>query len=126
MNEKQELERLVEVVAQRARRKLGAKAGLRVVGKGNLQAVLPSAPAPGYLDAATRDLMYRRITDLARMYWLAWLVRQETAKAGGAMECLDDDALTALHQKMERAREARVEGIPFDEVGLVSDNTDHY
>lgn len=95
-----------------------------MVGSGNLRSVLPSAPAPGHLDAASRDLKYSRIRDLARMYWLAWLVRQETAKVGGQLECMDDDQLTELHEKMERAREARVEGIPFDEVGLVKDNTD--
>lgn len=126
MSKEQSLDRLVTLVAQRAQRKLGKKAQLQVVGVGNLREVLPSAPPLGILDAATRDLMYRRIQDLARMYWLAWLVRQETAKHGGAVECLDDDQLIALHQKMERAREARVDGIPFDEVGLVADNTDLY
>lgn len=119
MNEQQNLDRLAELVAQRAQRKLGAKAGLRVVGKGNLRSVLPAAPAPGRLDAVTRDLIYRRIQDLARMYWLAWLVRQETTKVGGAIECLDDDHLSALLEKMERGRECRVEGVGFDEWGLV-------
>ena len=80
---------------------------------------LEPKPVAG-LDPQTRDCMYRRIRDLSRMYWLSWLVRQETPSVGGVIECLDDESLSALLQKLERARECRVEGIAFDEAGLVA------
>lgn len=86
---------------------------LRLVSRDDL------ASSPQGMSAETRDLHYRIIRDMARMYWLAWLVRQETEHVGGAMECLDDDELVALRQKMHRAHECRVEGIAFDDAGLI-------
>lgn len=114
-----ELEKLAQVASLRAKRMLGQKSHLRVVGADNLRREIPTAPAPGFLCAQSRDVIYARLRDLSRMYWLAWLVRQETQHVGGIVECLDDNELCALRDKMERARECRVEGIGFDEAGLV-------
>lgn len=119
MAKQDRIDRMAELIAERARRKLGEKARLRVVGVGNLRKEIPTAPAPGHLDAQSRDVIYARINDLSKMYWLRWLVRQETQHVQGVVECLTDNELLALRDKMERGRECRVEGIGFDDAGLV-------
>lgn len=92
------------------------KPKLRLIGAADFA---PEISARRRLDAPSRSVLYSRIRDLARMYCLAWLVRQETQHVGGVVECLDDDELCSLRDKMERARECRVEGVGFDEAGLV-------
>lgn len=77
------------------------------------------ADVPMGLTAMQRDVLYSRIRDLGNMYWLNWLIRQETMHVLGVVECLSDDELTGLLAKMERGVEARIDGVAFDEVGLV-------
>ncbi len=113
MNDRGRLEALSRMIAAELD-KSPRKPVLRLVGRDELQ---PKARAG--LDPQSRDVIYARIRDLARMYWLKWLVRQETAHVGGTIECLGDDELTGLLSMMERARECRVEGVGFDDAGLV-------
>lgn len=88
-----------------------AKRRLAVVGK----------DSPPGLTPLQRDVLYTRIRDLGNLYWLNWLIRQETAHVFGVVECLGDDELRALMDKMDRGRECRVDDIAFDDAGLVRD-----
>lgn len=83
-----------------------------------LALVDPAASPPG-LNALQRDVLYSRIRDLGNLYSLNWLIRQETMEVLGVIECLTDDALVDLLAKMQRGVEARMDGVPFEEVGLV-------
>ncbi|PZT20610.1 hypothetical protein A7Y00_14585 [Stenotrophomonas maltophilia] len=102
---------------------LGARTGKRVR---RLALVDPEKNQPDALNALQRDVLYSRIRDLGRMYSLMWLVRQETTHVHGIVECLQDTELESLLAKMERGRECRVEGIAFDDAGLVRNSMMEY
>jgi hypothetical protein len=90
---------------------------LRVVADGD-----PEFAPNARLSAEDRLVLLDRVTDLANLYSLGWLVRQETAKNRGVLEGLQDQALVALVRKLERARQCREDDVAFDEVGLVTDS----
>jgi hypothetical protein len=107
------VKRLAQQVAAKAGVKTGPKRRLRVVG----------VEPPPALSALQRDVVYSQIRDLGNLYWLNWLIRQETRHKLGVLECLSDDELQALLATMERGRECRIEGIAFDDAGLVRAGT---
>lgn len=108
---KEVLRRLAEHVAGRAGVETGGRR-LRLVGP-------DEAAGEPAMSALQRDTLYALIRDTGNLYWLNWLIRQETAHVHGVLECLSDDELRALAEKMERGRECRVEGIAFDDAGLI-------
>lgn len=65
----------------------------------------------------TRRYYLRRIRWLANDWGLAWMVDQATL--GHRLDSLDDNALCTLLAEMEQGRRCCVEGVGFDDAGLV-------
>lgn len=66
-----------------------------------------------------RDMRYQLIRDIARLHDLHWLVRKETQHVDGVIERLDDAGIIRLHDTMRRAQECILEGVGFDDAGLI-------
>lgn len=67
----------------------------------------------------TRRYYLRRILWLSESYGLAWMIDQATL--GHRLDALGDDELSALLSDMEAGRRCCVEGVGFDDAGLVRD-----
>jgi hypothetical protein len=80
---------------------------------------LPPKATESRIDHVTRDCIYRRVRDLARLYSLGWLLLQETMHVQAIMEQLPDEELLDLLARMEQARECLIDGVSFDDAGLV-------
>ena len=81
--------------------------------------VVRAEPERQWLQPFERDMRYQLIRDIARLHGLQWLIRKETAHVDGIIEHLTDPALVGLHATMRRAQQCILEGIGFDDAGLL-------
>lgn len=109
------LEALAEVIANTVKGVTPAKPLLRVV----------CTPTPTLFDSITRDCMYKRIRWLRDAYHLQFLIDQATFNRPN-IESLEDADLSQLLRDMERARECAVDGISYDDAGLVCNHADDF
>lgn len=66
-----------------------------------------------------RDIRRQLVRDTARIHGLKWLLLRETAHVDGILERLEDDELIALHNTMQKAERCILDGIGFDDAGLM-------
>lgn len=84
-----------------------------------LRVVRDEAPARAWLQPFERDMRYQLVRDIAGLHGLGWLIRRETEHVDGIIERLDDADLIELHATMCRAQDCILEGIGFDDAGLM-------
>lgn len=102
------LDKLAEVIAQTVKGVKPLRPKLRVI----------TTPKPAIFDSITRNSILARIRRLQKEYRLHMLVEQATFNRPG-LDCLDDIELSKLLQDMERGRECLVDGVAFDDAGLI-------
>ena len=73
--------------------------------------------APARAPGITRRYYLRRIRWLSEAYGLAWMIDQATL--GNRLDSLHDGELHSLLCDMEQGRRCCVEGVGFDDAGLV-------
>lgn len=95
------------------------ESGCKVARPAHLRLVERSQPSHG-LDDITRDSHCRMIRHIRRRWGhpMQMLIDQATFGMAG-IEQLDDGALIALHQDLERAQDCMREGISFEDAGLI-------
>jgi hypothetical protein len=111
-----EMDELVALIRQRVKSAPAGKPALRIVGAGGR-----TEPPTKRLDDVERESRIRWIQALAKAYrpqGLELIVKQ--ALSGKRyMSDLTDDEILELHRNIDRARECMVDGITFEEAGLL-------
>lgn len=111
MKENLALEALADALARKVKRHTGVTPHLQIV-------ATPKVRLAASMDSVTRMCAIRRIQMLARVYRLHILLEQGIFGLSN-IEQLEDDALRALLEDMERGRECVVEGVSLEEAGLI-------
>lgn len=123
----QEMDKLAQLIALRAQRKLGEKPKLALVGSAE-QPVDRPAHSPGNrnalrcerMDVVLRDGHCKMIRHIRHRwgYPMQVLIDQACFEHGG-IDNLPDDDLIQLHKDMERAEECLRDGVSFEDAGLL-------
>lgn len=120
----QEMDKLAQLIALRAQRKMGMKPSLQLVGDAR-QASCPSPTAileaaQTRMDVLVRESHCRMIRHFRRRWGLPMQEIIDHACFGLAgIEQLDDAALVQLHMDLERAQECMRDGVSFEDAGLL-------
>lgn len=121
-----EMDKLAELIALRAQRKMGVKPQLAVVGSARQPdgkqtgATDTEAQKPARLDYLYRESHFRMIRHIRRRWGCSMQVIIDQACFGLAgIEQLPDDQLIQLHKDLERAQECMRDGVSFEDAGLL-------
>lgn len=123
MDQQERIEAEAQLLAKIARRKLGAKANLRIVNARNLRREVPGAPCAAPQSQMTdidRESYYRMIRHY-RHFWgkpMRLLVDQACFGLAG-IEQLPDDDLRQLMADMQRGIDCIRDGVTFEDAGLL-------
>ena len=118
----QEMDKLAELIALRAQRKMGMKPSLAVVGseKPARASAAPTAPSPTRMDVVLRESHYRMIRHFRRIWGAPMQMVIDQACFGYmGIEQLPDEDLIQLHKDLERALDCMRDGVSFEEAGLL-------
>lgn len=120
----QEMDKLAQLIALRAQRKMGVKPKLSAVGSGKpaegrpepLQAARPAMR----MDVVLRESHYRMIRHFQRRWGASMQLLIDQACFGYmGIEHLPDDDLIQLHKDLERAEDCMRDGVSFEDAGLL-------
>lgn len=122
-----EMDKLAELIALRAQRKMGVKPQLAVVGsakqpdsKQAQTSAAAEAQKPGRMDYLYRESHFRMIRHICRRWGCSMQVIIDQACFGLAgIEQLPDEQLIQLHKDLERAQECMRDGVSFEDAGLL-------
>ncbi|MCO7500568.1 hypothetical protein N5J01_02660 [Stenotrophomonas sp. GD03701] len=119
-----EMDKLAELIALRAQRKLGVKPKLAAVGSAarpdKLSAAQMLAEAQTRMDVMVRESHCRMIRHLVRRWGGQMQVIVDQACFGLAgIEQLPDEDLIQLHKDLERAQDCIRDGVSFEDAGLL-------
>ncbi|QIO88852.1 hypothetical protein G9274_002537 [Stenotrophomonas rhizophila] len=120
----QEMDKLAQLIALRAQRKMGVKPSLQLVGDAKpAEAPSPTAmleAAQTRMDVLVRESHCRMIRHFRRRWGTPMQEIIDDACFGLAgIEQLDDQGLLQLHMDLERAQDCMRDGVSFEDAGLL-------
>ncbi len=118
----QEMDKLAQLIALRARLKMGVKPSLTAVGSAKPAKPSPAPPAKPAtrMDVVLRESHCRMIRHFRRLWGTPMQLLIDQACFGyTGIEELPDDELIQLHMDLERAQDCMRDGVSFEDAGLL-------